>query len=81
MMIRNKSCTQKVEEKALPATRHSLNAFTEPRPGRTLELAEASKKIIEKLALDVLLRMARLFRKPSDELLPLFTKTSETSLG
>ncbi len=65
----------------MPATSHSLNAFTEPRPGRTLELAEASKKIIEKLALDILLRKVRLFRKPPDELLPLFTKSSETSLG
>ncbi len=81
MVISNKSCTQKVEEEALPATRHSLNAFTEPRPGRVLELVEVSKKKIEKLKLDILLRKVRLFRKPPDELLPLFTKSSETSLG
>ncbi len=42
----NKIWTKVAEGKTLLAPRHSLNAFSETRPGRTLELIEASKSCL-----------------------------------
>ncbi len=43
-MINHHIWTEMTEWKTLLTLRHSMNAFSEPRPGRTLELVKVSKR-------------------------------------